>query len=85
MTCCGKQFETKRQEGGATPVGEKPEVPDAHKPLGKTCRKKRRRNSSTPSRINRFLFLCAESRHRKVTLPCSKATSRWFEIATRCV
>ena len=34
------------------------------KPLGSTCSKKRRRNSSTDRFIRRFLFLCAESHHR---------------------
>ena len=49
---------------------------DADKTPGQHMKQKRRRNSSTPARIRRFLFLCAESRQRNVTLPFTRETSR---------
>ena len=54
-------------------------------PGGRTCRRKRRTNSATGKVINRFLFPWAESRQRRVTRSCASETSRWLEIATRCV
>ena len=55
---------------------KKPKCRIRTKPLGRTCKKKRRRNSSTRSRIRRFLFLCAESRQRNVTMPFANSISR---------
>ena len=46
------------------------------KPRGRTCKRKRRRNSSTGKLIWRFLFLCAESRQRKVTCPSASEVRR---------
>jgi len=45
-------------------------------PVGNTCRKKRRRNSSKARRISRFLLWCAESRQRNTTSPFSSPTRR---------
>src|ERR1039457_4320858 len=54
-------------------------------PGGNRWSRKRRRNSSTPRVMSRFLLPCAESRQRKVTLPSERATSLEFEMATRWV
>jgi hypothetical protein len=53
-------------------LARKPKWRMRTKPLGSTCNKKRRRNSSS-DRVSNFCSLwCAESRQRKVTFPPSK-------------
>jgi hypothetical protein len=71
-----EQLEAERQESGPLAVGEKPEVSNANKARGSRWSRKRRRNSSTGRVSRRFLFLWAESRQRKVTLPSANETSR---------
>jgi len=66
-------------------LARKPRLRMRTKPRGNTCRRKRRRNSSTDNVIGFFLLPCAESRHRKVTWPWSSVTSLWLEMATRWV
>src|SRR5271157_341932 len=66
-------------------LARKPKLRMRTKPRGSRCRRKRRRNSSTGRVISRFLLPWAESRHRNVTLPAARATSRWLEMATRWV
>ena len=65
---------------------EDAEVADAHEARGGSrCSRNCRRNSSAIRLIRRFLFLCAESRQRKVTRPSVSDRSRWLEMATRWV
>ena len=66
-------------------LARKPKWRMRTKPRGSRCSRKRRRNSSTGSVIIFFLLPWAESRQRKVMLPSSRATSLWFDMATRWV
>ena len=66
-------------------LARKPKWRMRTKRRGSRCSRKRRRNSSTGSVISFFLLPWAESRQRKVTLPSSRATSLWFDMATRWV
>ena len=84
----GSAWMSRRHTGSSTERWRVLRIPKCRirtKPLGSTCKRKRRRNSSSGRLICRFLFLCAESRHRKATLPSASEINRWFEIATRCV
>ena len=80
-----EQLAAESQQGRTASVGKQPEVPDSDESTWQHVQTERRRNSSTVRLIRRFLFLWAESRQRKVTRPSASATSRWLEIATRCV
>src|ERR1019366_4685303 len=66
-------------------LARKPKLRMRMKPRGSRWRRKRRRNSLTGRVMSRCLSACEESRQRKVTLPCSRATSLRLEMATRWV
>ena len=74
----GKRVERRR-------LARKPKWRIGTKPLGRRCRRKRRKNSSN-DRVMSFCWLwSAESRQRKVTWPPANESSRWLEMATRWV
>ena len=79
-----EQVKTKRQECGASAVGQEAEVSDAHEAFRKQMQQEAAQELIEQIEVRNFCsLLWAESRQRKVTWPSAKETRRWLEMATR--